>query len=105
MNWSEKEIDDWISLDDRILEAKIETPFLTPMNPLEIRAKYLQDVLDDVLCERPSLTYSEAILFLEKEFEKETTLFSVTADILVVILNIVISYFMNKGFLKKYGHF
>ena len=72
MNWSEKEIDDWISLDDRILEAKIETPFLTPMNPLEIRAKYLQDVLDDVLCERPSLTYSEAILFLEKEFEKET---------------------------------
>ena len=77
MKWSEKEIDDWISLDDRILEAKIETPFLTPMNPLEIRAKYLQDVLDDVLCERPSLTYSEAILFLEKEFEKETVEFGI----------------------------
>jgi len=77
MNWSEKEIDEWISLDDRILEAKIETPFLTPMNPLEIRAKYLPDVLDEILCEKPSLTYSEAILFLEKEFEKETVEFGI----------------------------
>jgi len=81
IQWTEKEIDQWISLDDRKLQCDIEFPGITPMNPLEIRAKYLEDILNDIIF-ISNITYDQAILILIKELGKETVEFGIENHII-----------------------
>ncbi len=45
--WSDKEIDQWLTLDDRKLTSQIHSGgAITPMDPLEIRAKHIYKNID-----------------------------------------------------------
>jgi len=61
------------SINGKIIERK-------PMNPLEIRAKYLEDILTDIIYENKSISYENAILILKKELGRETVEFGIEND-------------------------